>query len=245
MMEEHCWIDVGEVAHWWGGEKNEPTCHARAGAKPSRIDGIVCNLEAATLIHSFEVEKDEMIPTHSIIKVKVSRNAMTQKKSVIGNLPSLKKAFDMKIEEDIEQMEEKEKEKMPDKVRNKFGRMQKEELHQAIDRHYEVKNEEIDEALRRGDMNRVWELWSRALERGYLEHLNESKEVTKNMMGRGKVNIVEKTPQRRELAETVEDIRKGGSRRAVRFLKQARRCEQVAYRLELIKLQPDDAKVGS
>ena len=109
MIDEHCWIDVGEVAHWWGGEANEMTCHARAGAKPSRIDGLVCNLEAATLIHSFEVEKDEMIPTHSFIKVKVSRYAMTQKRKTIRSLPSLKKAYEKKIEEDIEKIEEKEK----------------------------------------------------------------------------------------------------------------------------------------
>ena len=79
MMEEHCWIDVGEVAHWWGGKPNEPTCHAKTGANPSSIDGFVCNLEAATLIHSFKVEKDEMTPTHSIVKITVSRNAMKQK----------------------------------------------------------------------------------------------------------------------------------------------------------------------
>ena len=37
LMDEHCWIDVGEVAHWWGGKSGVPTCHAKAGAKPSRI----------------------------------------------------------------------------------------------------------------------------------------------------------------------------------------------------------------
>ena len=53
-----------------------PTCHAKAGATPSRIDGIVCNLEAAVLIHSCKVGKDEMTPTQFIVKITVSRNAM-------------------------------------------------------------------------------------------------------------------------------------------------------------------------
>ena len=91
LMEEHCWIDVGEVAHWWEGEPNVPTCHAKARANPSRIDGIVCNLEVATMTHSFKVEKDEMIPTHSIITITVSRNAMAQKRSFARNLPSLER----------------------------------------------------------------------------------------------------------------------------------------------------------
>ena len=63
-----------------------PTCHAQTGATPSRIDWIVCNLEAAVLIHSFKVEKDEMIPTRSIVKITVSRNAMKQKKELCKTL---------------------------------------------------------------------------------------------------------------------------------------------------------------
>ena len=61
-----------------GGKTGMPTCHSNAGATPSRIDGIVCNLEAAILIHSFKVEEDEMIPTHSIVKITLPRNAMNK-----------------------------------------------------------------------------------------------------------------------------------------------------------------------
>ena len=123
--------------------------------------------------------------------------------------------------------------------------MQKEILQQTIDRHFKAEDEGLDECLQKEDMNGFWKLWSKALEKGYLEHLNETKEVNKKLMGRGKVTIVEKVPQRREMASNIEDIRKGGCKQAIKYLKQARRCEQVAYRLELINLQPEGPKVES
>ena len=61
-----------------------PTCNGKTGATPSRIDGTVCNLEAATLMHSSKAERDEMFPTHSIVKITVSRNAMRQNRSFVG-----------------------------------------------------------------------------------------------------------------------------------------------------------------
>ena len=93
MMEEHCWIDVGEVANWWGGKPGMPACHAKAGATPSRIDGIVCNLEAAVLTHSSKVGNDKMMQTHSIVKINVSRNAMKQQKELRTTLATVEEGL--------------------------------------------------------------------------------------------------------------------------------------------------------
>ena len=38
---------------------------------------------------NMKVEKDEMIPTHSIVKIPVSRNAMNQDRSFVRSLSSL------------------------------------------------------------------------------------------------------------------------------------------------------------
>lgn len=89
-----------------------PTCHAQPGATPSRIDGLVCNLEAAVIIHSFKVEKDEMMPTHSLAKITVSRNAMKQQRSSVRSLPSLKKAYETAIEDDLGKKEEEQTQHM-------------------------------------------------------------------------------------------------------------------------------------
>ena len=53
-----------------------------------------------------------MIPTRSIVKIAVSRNAMKQKRSFVRTLPSLKKAFEATIEDDLEKKGEEQTEKV-------------------------------------------------------------------------------------------------------------------------------------
>ena len=69
LIVEQSWCDIGAVADWWNGIKNQTACHSRADAKQTRIDGIIANCEAMTLIHSFKVVKHEMIPTHAILEI--------------------------------------------------------------------------------------------------------------------------------------------------------------------------------
>ena len=110
------------------------TCHAKAGAKPSRIDGVVCNLEAAVMIKSCKVGKDEMIPTHSIVKIAVSRNAMSQKRSFVRSLPPLKKAFEANTEDELEKKGEEEKGQLIGKERQRYVKDKKGELNATIER---------------------------------------------------------------------------------------------------------------
>ena len=70
-------------------ERYLATCHSGAHAKQSRINGILANVEATTLAHSFEVEKDEMPPTHSFLRIKVSSNAMVEKRTYVKTPTSL------------------------------------------------------------------------------------------------------------------------------------------------------------
>ena len=99
LMEEQQWMDVGSVADWWGGVPDEPTCHSRGKTQKARIDGYLVNLEALGAIHDYEVEKHEMIPTHSITSIELSRNAMGEEKTILGKLGSSKKAAGCKIQE--------------------------------------------------------------------------------------------------------------------------------------------------
>ena len=87
------------------------------------------------------------------------------------------------------------------------------------------------------DMNAFWKLVSSCIERGWLAYLDANKELCKAMSGRGKVTFIKTKPKPKE--EVKEDqlhtIRNDSSRRAVNALKQARRLEQVAYRLGLVQ----------
>ena len=44
LIAEESWIDVGHCADWWGGTPDEKTCHQRAKAKETSIDGILANM---------------------------------------------------------------------------------------------------------------------------------------------------------------------------------------------------------
>ena len=52
---------MGGMAHWWGTQPDTPTCHAIAGATPSRIAGVLPDPQDITLIHRFELEKTRSI----------------------------------------------------------------------------------------------------------------------------------------------------------------------------------------
>lgn len=57
-------------------------------------------MEATTLVHRFEVEKDEMVLTHSFLRVKISTIAMVRKRAYAKTLTSLKKLFDQWVEDE-------------------------------------------------------------------------------------------------------------------------------------------------
>ena len=73
LIEEEAWTEIGSNAHWWGKPRKEMTCKSRATAEESRIGGFLVNKEALPLIHDFYVEKDEAIPTHLCVGIKIYR----------------------------------------------------------------------------------------------------------------------------------------------------------------------------
>ena len=88
--KEESWVDVGEVPSWWGRRPNEPTCHSRQGANPTRIDGYVVNPSAMITIHDYEVDKRELIPTHSILRLELSKSSFKEERTYLRQVPSLK-----------------------------------------------------------------------------------------------------------------------------------------------------------
>ena len=75
LIREDQWADLGHRADWWSGTLDRWTCHAKAEAKRSRIDGIVADSEALASVQSFSVEKREHIPTHCVLKLQLTRSA--------------------------------------------------------------------------------------------------------------------------------------------------------------------------
>merc|ERR1712015_387811 len=92
LVREEQWADLGHRANWWGGTPDRWTCHAKAEAKRSRIDGIVAESEALVSVASFNVEKREHIPTHCVLKLQLTRNAVKEKRTFLQKLGSLEAA---------------------------------------------------------------------------------------------------------------------------------------------------------
>ena len=101
MIEEEAWTEIGSNAHWWERPKKAMTCRSRANAEESRIDGFLVNKEALPLIHDIYVGKDEGIPTHSCVGIKLCRNTNTETKRFARTLPRLKKIFEAIIQKII------------------------------------------------------------------------------------------------------------------------------------------------
>ena len=85
LLDSQQWLDVGANASWWGGEDGTPTCQTRPQAKPTRIDGIIANRMAIPWISGFAIEKDEMIPTHSVLQIVLDSKAPQEERVYAKN----------------------------------------------------------------------------------------------------------------------------------------------------------------
>ena len=98
---------------------------------------------------------------------------------------------------------------------------------------------EMTKAKLTKDTDSLWKLWSEAVGEAYIKFLELTPKEEKKMRGRGSVKIVEKEP----LPRGNEDrrIRNVWSYKARRCLQQARRAEQLAYRMMML-IDEDEIK---
>ena len=78
----------------------------------------------------------------------------------------------------------------------------------------------------------LWKFWSKCVEHSWLRYLAPGKDMEALLKGRGTVNIIEKTPKPREPKK--EEAWNKWYYKAIDQFRQARRCEQMAYRLTLL-----------
>ena len=83
------------------------TCQSSKKARRTRIDGVVVDCETLATIHNFEVEKRTGIPTHCVLKMDMSRNPLTEKRTFLQKLGSLKGLLEEKIKELTKEMDAK------------------------------------------------------------------------------------------------------------------------------------------
>ena len=146
--------------YFLGRTPGEPTCRTRKRAIPTRIDGYVVNPAAMVTIHDVEVEKHEIIPTHSIVRLEISRNAMKEERTYMRKVGSLKALFEKKIQELTKEMKPKEaREKREEEVM---------QLQAVMDQKFEEESTTLEKAKVDKDMDLYWKTWSKAVEDAYI-----------------------------------------------------------------------------
>lgn len=98
--------------------------------------------------------------------------------------------------------------------------------------------EELEAHAKEGDVDEFWRKWSKAVEKAWTSYLKPEKEVKKQITGRGKVTIVNKIPT--TTAKSDKEIWNKWYYKAVDKLRQARRCDQIAYRIQKYHGDKDD-----
>ena len=66
------------------------------------------------------------------------------------------------------------------------------------------KERDFDESITEEPLDNFWKIWSGALGHGYLEAITGTKEINKKRTGRRKITMVEMTPNRKDMATSVE-----------------------------------------
>lgn len=185
------------MPRWWGTQPNIPACRSRVAAKPSRIDGILTNVQATALIHSFEVEKHEIVPIHSFLRIKISRGAMRRKRVYARTLPSPKKMFDGQVAQSAEGKEETEK--------WLFKNEEKDKLQEIITKQFEMRKANLDIYREANDTDGFWKTWCDAVKEDTCNILMKVRGYKKSLRGRGTVTILEKILDRKETVMKAED----------------------------------------
>ena len=115
--------------------------------------------------------------------------------------------------------------------------VEREKLKQSIREECKLENTRLKVLALAKDVNGYWKLWSKTVERGWLKYADEEKVHDKKATGRGKVELVRKKPQPTGGGKAPKKTYLAGeeAREEVRAIRQARRCEQMAFRITLAR----------
>ena len=235
LMDIHGWTDIGLHADWWGDQAAANTCQPSPQVKASRLDVILADPEALQWIEGMTVYDDPMIPTHKVLRLKISRKAARETKLHVRNLPSLRSMF----MEEVERRKKADPEKKPAEVCKEARKRLQEGMDEEINRGKSYLQQFAEE----GDIDAYWKRWSKLVEFAWLKFLGQDKCWDRRLKGRGQVNLIEKMPSKPgDRSKPVGNFRCEDMTKALNYQKQARRCEQLAFRIGLIAKGQDSAE---
>ena len=157
-----------------------------------------------------------------------------EERTYAKSLPSLKKLFENKLRSIIDSKEQTEK--LTTKQKSDIKKEEIEKLHLSIDKYLEGETHEMEMYIKDKDTTKYWKAFSNAVEKGWLKYIDNGKEFDKKAKGRGELIEIKFKPKRETRKNEEEERRCRGeaSNKAHAALKQARRAEQMAFRITLI-----------
>ena len=172
------------------------------------------------------------MPTHAFVKITISRNPMQEERTYLRTLPNLKKPFENRMEELTKEIEDK-------KQKSEARKTEIDAMKAKMDKDVEEAEERFQSMVKTRNTTGYWRTWSKIIERSILESIGIDEETIRKVGGRGEVKITKKChDQKREQ----EDKRSGWDKKADKQLTQARRCEQMAYRVSIFERVEEDEK---
>ena len=114
---------------------------------------------------------------------------------------------------------------------------EREKLKQSIREECKLESTRLKVLALAKDVNGYWKLWSKTVERGWLKYVDEEMVHYKKATGRGKAELVRKKTQQTGGGKAPKRTYLAGkeAREEVRAIRQARRCEQMAFRITLAR----------
>ena len=115
-------------------------------------------------------------------------------------------------------------------------------LHEAMDKEVEA---ERRRCRRKGleTTSGQWEAWSKAVERSWVKHIGVARNNDRGAHGRGKCVIIEAGEAKSKKERPQDFIKCSEEKKTYEDLKQARRCEQFATRIQLaVKKEEEEGK---
>ena len=105
-------------------------------------------------------------------------------------------------------------------------------MHQQMDEDIEKVSSTLNNMAKARNTTGFWRTWPNAVERSIMEHNEVDKDAIKRSSGRGEVKLIKKCPEQRKEGK---DPRSRWDKKAKKQLSQARRCEHMAYRLQILE----------
>jgi hypothetical protein len=176
MIKEEGWTDVGNDAAKCRGCHGQPTCHANAEAKESRIDFVITNDRMTPAVTLCFVDNDADYPTHRPVVFDVATNKLETTTKELIKPTDFAVLFEEKVQDEVqkERQAEIEKNKLhnedPEGVdENKIRRAHLNKLHGHMDEQLEKRRYRLQTAVHNKNTTQLWDLIAASTEEANID----------------------------------------------------------------------------